>query len=126
AFTQETARNDHRFEVRLDDEVTAEFFHDDHGFVGAAAKTALLFGERGCEKAEVRELFPDLGTPTFSRLSHLAACLEIIFVAEQALHGVAEQGLLLGERKIHLFRPSLVVMFLSALATLKGRAPFLR
>src|SRR5690606_10280827 len=116
----------HRFEVRLDDEVTAELFHDDHGFDGTTAKTALLFGEWSREKAKFRELRPDFRTPTFSRLRHLAACLEIIFVAEQALHGVAEQGLLLGERKIHLFRPSLVVMFLSALATLKGRAPFLR
>src|SRR5690606_21419316 len=114
------------FQIGLDDEVTTELFHDDHGFDGTAAKTALLFGERGREKAKFRELRPDFRTPAISRLRHLAARLEVIFVAEQALNGVAKQGLLLGERKIHLFRPSLLVMFLSALATLKGQAPFLR
>src|SRR5690606_29469225 len=71
AFTQETARDDNSFEVRLDDEVAAELFHDDHGFDGTTAKTALLFGERSREKAKFRELRPDFRTPTFSRLRHL-------------------------------------------------------
>jgi len=53
-------------------------------------------------EAKLGELRPHLGTPAIGRLRNLAARLEVILVLKQALHGIAEQRLLFGERKIHL------------------------
>ena len=102
AFAQETAGDHDRFEIGFDNQMAAELFHDDHVLDGAAAETAKLFGKGRGEQAELGELSPHFRTPAIGRLRYLAARLKIIFVAEQALHCIAEQRLFLGKRKIHL------------------------
>ena len=81
----QAAREHHRFDKRLDHEVTAEFLHDDHGRQRSAAKTADVFGERRGEQAEFGECLPLLAAETFLARDDLAARVEIILVAQQAL-----------------------------------------
>ena len=82
----QAARKNHGLDKRLDHEVTAELLHDDHGRQWPAAKTADGFRERRGEQAEFGERFPLFAAEALFARDDLAACIEIILVAEQTLH----------------------------------------
>jgi hypothetical protein len=65
--------------------VTAELLHDDHGRQRSAVKTADAFGEQRREQAEFSERLPLPAAPAFFARDDLAARVEIILVAQQAL-----------------------------------------
>ena len=55
-IAQQSAGEHDRLDEGLDDEPSAAFLHDDHGFDGTAADTAIFLGEGCCEKAQLGEL----------------------------------------------------------------------
>jgi hypothetical protein len=65
--------------------MAAEFLHDDHGRQCPAAETADRFGERCGQQAEFGERLPLLAADPLLARDDLAARLEILPVAQQAL-----------------------------------------
>src|SRR6516164_6311510 len=97
----QAARNHDRLDEGLDDQMTAEFLHDDHGRERPAAKPADLFGKRRGQQAEFGESVPLLAAETVLAREDLAARVEIITVAQQALNAGSQQFLLFRELDIH-------------------------
>ena len=81
----QAAGQHHRLDKGLDHEVAAEFLHDDHGRQRAATETADVLGERRREQAEFGESLPLLAAEALFARDDLAARIEIILVAQQAL-----------------------------------------
>jgi hypothetical protein len=65
--------------------MATKFVHDDHGRQRPAAKAADFLGERCGKQAEFGELLPLLAAVSLFARDDLAARLEIILVAQQAL-----------------------------------------
>src|SRR4029079_11820356 len=66
------------------------------------ADAAVFLGERDGKPAELGELRPVLGHPALLDRADLAAILEGIFVAHEALRGFLQLLLLVGQGQIHL------------------------
>ena len=96
------AQHDGRQE-RLEHQAFAELLHDDHGLDRAAAVAAILFRERHAEPAQLGELRPVLRQPAAFGRGDLAAILERVLVANEALGAVLQLLLFVGKRQIHLF-----------------------
>ncbi len=87
-------------EIRFQDQAAAERFHDDHGFDGAAAEAAMLFGKR---QAELGVLRPGVVAPAAGFGLIFPALLEGVAVGDQAIDAVFEQALFFGEVEVLSF-----------------------
>src|SRR5215831_15342713 len=97
----QAACNYNRLDERLDDQMTAEFLHDDHRREGSATKSADLFGKRRSQQAELGKGLPTLAAKTFFGRDNLAAGIEIVLVAQQALDAGSQQFLLFRVLYVH-------------------------
>ncbi|MNP09866.1 hypothetical protein D3C76_1019870 [compost metagenome] len=98
---QQTAGIDHRVQVGLQAQATAQLGHDQHGFNATAAEAAVLLGERYGGQAQLTELLPEGGAEARFALAKLLALLEAIGVAHQARRGVLQHLLLFGKIEVH-------------------------
>jgi hypothetical protein len=94
------AQHDGRQE-RLQDQALSELLHDDHGLDRAAAVAAIFFREGHAEPAQLGELRPVLGQPAALGGDDLAAVLERVLVANEALGSLLELLLFVGKGQIH-------------------------
>src|SRR5438477_3780275 len=102
-MAQEAAAEHHGRKIWLQHQRPAERFHDDAGFDGAGAETAVGLGEGQAEQALLRELLPDRVAPAFLGGAVLLALLEIVGVAQQPVDAILEKPLLLGQIEIHFY-----------------------
>ena len=96
------AQHDGRQE-RLQHQAFAELLHDDHGLDRTAAVAAILFREGHAEPAQLGHLRPVLRQPALFGGGDLAAVLESVLVANEALRGVLQLLLFVGKGQVHLF-----------------------
>ena len=82
----QAAGEHHGLEKRLDHEAAAELLHHDHGRQRTAAKAAGALLKRRRAQAKLGEGIPVWPAPAFIARHELAAGVEIILVAQQALH----------------------------------------
>ncbi|MGY4617729.1 hypothetical protein ACVWZ4_002956 [Bradyrhizobium sp. USDA 4472] len=102
---KEAAREHDSLDERLDYEMTAKLVRDDHHRQRTAAETTDFLGERGSQQAELRKRLPLRAAVTFLAHHDLAASIEVIVVAQQALNAGSEQFLLFRELDIHSLSP---------------------
>src|SRR5207244_6031167 len=82
-------------------EVTAELLHHDHGRKRAATKSAGAFPEWRSAAPKFGERFPVPAAPAFFARNDLAALVEIVLVAQEALNAGPEQFLFFRQLNIH-------------------------
>src|SRR6476661_7807864 len=92
--------------------MTAELLHDDHASQRTRAEAAKIFSEWRGQQAKLGEGIPMLSAPAFFGCNDLAARVEVVLVAEQALNAVTQELLFICKLNIHLglvragYRPS--------------------
>ena len=102
------AAHDHGGQIRLGDQAAAYGLHDDHRFDAGHAEAAMLLREGDGEPAELGELPPVLVGPALLGGHQLAARLEAVVLAHEALHALLQKLLVLGIVEVHglsLFLP---------------------
>jgi hypothetical protein len=97
----QAARQHNRLDERFHDEMAAEFLHDDHGRQRTAAETAGILGKRRGKQAEFGKGLPLLAAEAVLAGNDVAAGVEIILVAQQALDAGTQQFLLFRELYVH-------------------------
>ncbi len=105
AVEDEIAAKHHGGEVRLQNQASAEPFHDHHDLGGAAADPSILLGECDAQPAELRHLLPVVFAVAFARPRQLAPRLELVMFADEAVDAVFEELLFFGKRKVHFSNP---------------------
>ena len=114
------AAQHHRRQERLEDQALTELLHDDHGLDRAAAVAAILLGEGHAEPAQLGELRPVLRQPAALGRRDLAAIVERVLLAREALGRFLQLLLFVGKGQIHVSPPE----FLDAvIAFVRGQAP---
>ena len=99
-------RQDGAGKVRLEQQPAAERVHGQHGLHVRAAHAAVFLRHLQPEQAQLRQLGPDLPAPAFLRVECRLARGKRILLADEALHGVVQELLLLGEVEVHFRAPS--------------------
>ena len=97
----QAAREHDSLDERLDHEMAAELLHYDHGRQRTATETADILGKRRGEQAELGKGLPLLAAKALLARDDLAAGVEIILIAQQALDAGSQQFLLFRELDIH-------------------------
>ncbi|MNO88778.1 hypothetical protein D3C76_802430 [compost metagenome] len=101
----QAAGEDHRMQVRLQAQATAELGHDHLGVHAGAAQAAEFLGEGHCGQAEFAQLCPHLVAEAAFALQELLALFEAVAVAHQAGGGVLQHLLLFGQFEVHALAP---------------------
>ncbi len=99
---EEAAGENDGGEIRLQRQRAAERLHDQHRLDGAAAKTAVLFGEGHAEQAELRVPTPELLAETQRRRPIGLAALEAVSILHQPRDIVGDEALFLVEIEVHI------------------------
>jgi hypothetical protein len=100
-LAQEHGGEDGARQVGLEQEAAADPVHRQQGFDRAEAEAAVLLRNQEAEEPQLRELRPDLAAEAVRGLADGLARLEAILARDEALDGVRELLLLLGQTEVH-------------------------
>ena len=100
-IAQQSRRHHRAREIRLEQEAAPDPVHGEHRLDGRAAHAAVLLGDGKREQAHLGEAAPHFAAHPFFRAEDALALLESVFAGDEALDGVAELLLFLGEVEVH-------------------------
>ena len=101
AEPDEAAAEHDRGEIRLQHQRAADLLHHDHGLDRPAGRSAMLFGKRQAEQAEVGILLPHDQAPTARFVGVAPARFELVVIGEIPFATMPQQLLLFAQLEIH-------------------------
>ena len=102
AFGDQCRADHHRGEIGFGNQPAPERFHQDADLDRAAAKPAMVLGDRQRQPAELGELLPDLGAEAERIVRQETAMVGVVGLRHKTFGTLTQHPLLVAQCKVHL------------------------